>query len=438
MKIQVFLLCLISIFITSCNELREEDKAKLLGEAAKGNPQAMQMVYRLQRSGAYGDLIDEKTCAEYEKRSLENGFYEVIKLKIEDEKKESSAPDIDIALKWERYGAEHGSVACMRDLGKYYYDKGTPEDRERGLYWTRMAADSSCAIAQMRLLRWENKKVYMPTWSLNLGAEGWKVTEGGNLIARFTSWTVHFVPAFFLDIFKYLFSSEYWWQGLLGLIAFLIVLISLKYLPQTLQQSIHRKADLPMLWTMIYGGLNGSFMVFCHYDGLINSEWMQDNNYMALNIGRFTYGPMSVDVVSDIFIYASWIWLVGLVGIFLYLAFKHAVDDGGQWLWIALSVLLGYFYGAALSLVVVFILLPAFIILLVMSVGSKFSGSSSSSSGKAVQANPYKEDWDVTVKDDYGNERKLKQTGMFGDKFKDIDSGKNFEKTSSGDYVEKD
>ncbi|MBQ8737248.1 MAG: hypothetical protein IJY78_05430 [Bacteroidaceae bacterium] len=184
--------------------------------------------------------------------------------------------------------------------------------------------------------------------------------------------------------------------------------------------------------------MNGSFMVFCHYDGLINSEWMQDNNYMALNIGRFTYGPMSVDVVSDIFIYASWIWLVGLVGIFLYLAFKHAVDDGGQWLWIAFSVLLGYFYGAALSLVVVFILLPAFIILLVMSVGSKFSDSSSSSSGKAVQANPYKEDWDVTVKDDYGHERKLKQTDMFGDKFKDIDSGKDFEKTSSGDFVEKD
>lgn len=452
MNYQPILLLLLAIVSWSCTDLRPQDIRRLTTSAEKGDLDAMHIVY-LHQGHQSEKLVDDETFKRYEQTLLEHGFHKVIERQRLKEKQASDDDDCGfqdqgisyVDYKWMVYGAEHGSVPDMVKLGEYYHNGQTEEAEEvaaeKAFQWTRMAADSGSALAKMRLLRWQDEAIYMPTRSFRAGAEGWTVAREGNLIARLTSWTIYFVSTYVADIFVFLFSSSTWWQSLLGLLVLIAVFSGIYLFPMYITDAIHGRGHWPMLWTMVYGGVNGLVMVIIEFGGIMNGYWVYQDNYIAMNVGRFFSTPLSYSFFSDFCIWASWIWLIGLIGIFVYLIFTNLLRGEKPWadlLVILASMIMGYFYGAALTLlaiVVAAIYAFFFAFSLAANSGRSSSGwSSGSSSGSSSSSSSDDDGWDGKIKLSDGETRKVKESAIFPGEYTD-NKNEKWKKDASGKFV---
>jgi hypothetical protein len=408
MKISSILFGLIALCCVSCDGLREKDRSRLAEAANNGDVIAMKAIYGFKNMCCDKPFVDEQTYNSFNQVLMEQGYHKVWLDKINAAK--AAGADKSELVEMSTEAAEHGCVPCMDDLAKYYHDMGTPESNEKAMFWTQKAAEQSCALAQMRLLRWQDKSIYMPTRAIKVGKEGWNVVEEGTILAKLTSWTVWFVSTYFVDIFKFTFSKTTWWQGLLGLLFFILFVSGIGFFPSFCKDAIDDRATLPIYWTLLYGGINGLVIVINTFDGFVTGNWIKGENFVSLNIGRLTYAPYSCTFVSDICIYATWIWLIGVIGIFLYLYFSGVIKDKGKFAFVLFATMMAYIYGAALSLLS--IVLAVICVLMIVAAMPAGGGSSSSSDSSSSSSSSNEEDWKFTVTDEFGGTRKLKEDGF--------------------------
>lgn len=407
MKTKLLLLWLIAICCVSCDGLSEKDKSRLAEAACSGDVNAMKVIYCFKNSADGQPIVDDQNYSSFNQTLFDQGFHKIWLDKINKAKEEGTEESELVKMSIE--AAEKGCVPCMNDLASYYHKKEGQENYEKAISWTQMAADSSNALAQMRLLRWQDQNVNMPTRAINVGKEGWKIVENGNFLAKLTSGTIYFVSTFFVDIFKFTFSTTTWWQGLLGFFVFIFFFSGIAFFPAFCKDAIDERAQLPFYWTLLYGGVNGLIVVFDEFKGFVSGYWLEGENFFSWNIGRFTYAPYSCTILSDICIYATWIWLIGIIALFLYLYFAGVVKEKGKYAFIIVGTTMAYIYGVSLSLLsIVFAAISVLMLASAIPAGGRSSSSNSSHSDNSSHS----EDFDLAITDENGHIRKLKREGM--------------------------
>lgn len=407
MRIIYFVLGLITLCCVSCQGFSEKDRSRLAEGASSGDVNAMKVIYYYKNKVHDKPIVTDQQYNSFNQKLLDQGYSKIWVDKIFQIRKEGAEESEAVRMAIE--AAEKGCVPCMDDLALYYHKKETPGDNEKAIYWAQMAADSSSALAEMRLLRWQDKNIYMPTRAIKVGKEGWKIVHEGNLLGQLTSGIVFFVSTYFVDIFKFTFSTTTWWQGLLGFLVFIIFFGGIAGFPAIIKDAFDVRTQLPFYWTLLYGGINGLVVVIDEFKGFVSGSWIEGENFVTLNIGRFTYAPYSCTILADICIYATWIWLIGIIGMTIYLYSVGAIREKGRFAFVLFSIIMAYIYGVSLSLLSI---VAAVICVLMVIAAVPAGGSTSSVRSSSSNSSSNSEDWEASITDEYGGTRKLKSTGI--------------------------
>lgn len=407
MRIIYFILGLITLCCVSCQGFSEKDRSRIAEGASSGDVNAMKVIYYYKNSVNDKPIVANQQYNNFNQKLLDQGYGKIWVDNIFKVRKEGA--EESEAVKMAIEAAEKGCIPCMDDLALYYHKKETPEGNEKAIYWAQMAADSSSALAEMRLLRWQEKNIYMPTRAIKVGKEGWKIVHNGTLLGQLTSGIIFFVSTYFVDIFKFTFSTTTWWQGLLGFIFFIIFFGGVAFFPAMFKDAFDPRTQLPFYWTLLYGGINGLVVVIDEFKGFVSGSWIEGENFVTLNIGRFTYAPYSCTILADICIYATWIWLIGTIVMFIYLYFVGALESKGKFVFILFATIMAYIYGVSLSLLSI---VAAVICVLMVIAAAPAGGSTSSSSSSSSNRTSASDDYDASITDEYGSTRKLKSNGI--------------------------
>lgn len=340
---KIFLLFSILILTVSCT-MREKDVQRLTPLAEAGNEKAMQNLM------LYGDTIVPMDVRKHYMQILaENGnpegLYTIVepsRLRFQDMPFCKFSPE---NVKWLKYGAEKGDPYCLYILSGYY-DKDEHRDTVLSDSLMKQAADSGYARARLYMFRQNHKGnilvrpcyVFQQVWN--------NAARDYALFPRFSNAIFHFSINFFGNCFKSLFTSR-WWQSLLGIvfmIAFFI--LGVLYLLCT-----KKEEKVSALVSGGYGWLN-CFILLYQYVGVGGDGFLRATN----SIFRFTHQPEAFGTLSNISVWATWIWTLVFV-LCLLLAIIDRMGKGlsaKTWILFVLRFLfsnfLAYFLFASLAM----------------------------------------------------------------------------------------
>ena len=362
-KIRTIIAAILSLFLLlpSC-KMRPEDVTRLQEEAEAGNLKSMEVLM------CHGDgVAPDELLLHYTDVLAAAGNYKALTYKYMRESQANAGWEImrgkeETAryIKWMKNGAEKGNPDCMYQLAGEYKRKqiATPNctfvdnpyyNADLAWKWTQQAADSCYAYARNSLKYRDGtvnvldrpRFVFQQIWNYN--------ARGQSFFCKASNAAFQYMVDCFNNSLSTIVSRR-WWQGLLMVLVMLVVFIGV------LVYGLSFKGDsaVSIGTSAAYGWLN-AFTLFFVADGV----WENVDGVLGCFDGmcHFTRQPASYSLLSDICTWATWVWVI----VFLFLFIKGIVNlrkQGRLTVWSLLKFavatllvnVLFYLLGGALSI----------------------------------------------------------------------------------------
>lgn len=297
--------------LPSC-KMRQKDVERLKAEADAGNFKSMETLM------CHGDtLVPRELLTHYMDVLAEGGNYKALTYKYMQESGGAAGwiqdkNEVARYMSWMRKGAEKGNPDCMYQLGEQYALKQVASgthftdnpyyDFDKAVEWSRQAADSCHAYARTNIRHWSGKETVLdrPRFTAR---QIWKYNaRGQNFFNKASNAAFQYMADSVGNAFSLLFS-KLWWQALLMAVVMLVVGVIVIFYGF----SFKGNSAVSVGVSSIYGWLNG-FTLFFIADG----QWQNASGILGSFDGmcHFTHQPGTYSLMSDICVWATWIWVI--------------------------------------------------------------------------------------------------------------------------------
>lgn len=306
--------------LPSC-KMRPRDVERLTAEADAGNRKSMETLM------CHADtLVSKDLLLHYMDILAEEGNYKALTYKYMQENGGAANWSVmrdknDVAryMRWMKKGAEKGNPDCMYELAVQYDLKKVASgtnftdnpyyDFDKAVQWSRQAADSCHAYARTNIRHWSGKETVLdrPRFTAR---QIWKYNaRGQNVFNKASNAAFHYMADCVNNTFNLLFS-KLWWQALLMAVVILVVIVGVIFYGFKFEG----KSAVSIGASSIYGWLNG-FTLFFIADG----QWQNASGIFGSFDGmcHFTHQPGTYSLMSDICVWATWIWVILFVVMFV-------------------------------------------------------------------------------------------------------------------------
>lgn len=319
-KYIIIIITAVICLLPSC-KMRPKDVERLRAEADAGNSKSMETLM------CHADtLIPKELLLHYTDKLADEGNFKALTYKYMQENGGAAnwmvmmdKNDVGRQIRWMKKGADKGNPDCMYELGVLYDLKKVTSgtsfvdspyyDFDKAVQWSRQAADSCHAYARTNIRHWSGKESVLdrPRFTAR---QIWKYNaRGQNIFNKASNAAFQYMADCVNNTFNLLFS-KLWWQALLMAVVMLgVVCIVIFY-----GFSFEGKSAVSIGASSIYGWLNG-FTLFFIADG----QWQNAAGIFGSFDGmcHFTHQPGTYSLMSDICVWATWIWVILFVVMFL-------------------------------------------------------------------------------------------------------------------------
>lgn len=312
-KYIIIILTAVMCLLPSC-KMRPKDVERLKAEADAGNLRSMETLM------CHGDtLVSKELLTHYMDVLADEGNFKALTYKYMQENGGSANWSVmmeknDLAryIRWMKKGADKGNPDCMYQLGVLYDQKKVASgthfvdspyyDFDKAVQWSRQAADSCHAYARTNIRHWSGKESVLdrPRFTAR---QIWKYNaRGQNFFNRASNAAFQYMADAVNNTFNLLFS-KLWWQALLMAVVMLLVIAGVIFYGF----SFEGDSAVSVGASSIYGWLNG-FTLFFIADG----QWQNAAGIFGSFDGmcHFTHQPGTYSLMSDICVWATWIWVI--------------------------------------------------------------------------------------------------------------------------------
>lgn len=318
-KYIIIIITAVICLLPSC-KMRPKDVERLRAEADAGNSKSMETLM------CHADtLIPKELLLHYTDKLADEGNFKALTYKYMQENGGAAnwmvmmdKNDVGRQIRWMKKGADKGNPDCMYELGVLYDLKKVTSgtsfvdspyyDFDKAVQWSRQAADSCHAYARTNIRHWSGKESVLdrPRFTAR---QIWKYNaRGQNIFNKASNAAFQYMADCVNNTFNLLFS-KLWWQALLMAVVMLgVVCIVIFY-----GFSFEGKSAVSIGASSIYGWLNG-FTLFFIADG----QWQNAAGIFGSFDGmcHFTHQPGTYSLMSDICVWATWIWVILFVVMF--------------------------------------------------------------------------------------------------------------------------
>lgn len=315
----IFIITAAMCFLPSC-KMRPKDVERLKAEADAGNSKSMETLI------CHGDtLVPKELLLHYMDVLADEGNFKALTYKYMQENGGAAnwtvmmdKNEVARHMRWMKKGADKGNPDCMYELGVLYDLKKVASgthfvdspyyDFDKAVQWSRQAADSCHAYARTNIRHWSGKESVLdrPRFTAR---QIWKYNaRGQNIFNKASNAAFQYMADCVNNTFNLLFS-KLWWQALLMAVVMLgVVCIVIFY-----GFSFEGKSAVSIGASSIYGWLNG-FTLFFIADG----QWQNAAGIFGSFDGmcHFTHQPGTYSLMSDICVWATWVWVILFVVMF--------------------------------------------------------------------------------------------------------------------------
>lgn len=337
-RIWLYLLAL--LIITSCDPMSEEEKKWIEEQAENGNLDQQYKITQMKEDYGHGDYVfGAKLAKKYEKSLLDTGYVKMVDSKIYESK-----DNIKEKLRWLKYGVSKGNGKHAHELGEIFEsgEESNP-NRELAMQYYIIADSLGYPISKLSILKMENKSPSLWTFVKSYYDLSYSRLTGSSL-GKFCGATLQTSKEL---IFSPM-SNIKWWQYLLIYAGMFVIAIIIGVANYRIESSVASGKSTGWILPLFAGY------------GFYNVVMMDFDPVVKLNIGHL----FAVDgTFGDATLFATlptWIMLIALLYA-VYIIISSTISGAGmfwRFLMLAISVIYGVFFGAAISILaaVVFVL----------------------------------------------------------------------------------